>query len=316
MRLMHSSIPKTGDRRDRRPTFRELEALHALIEARKTTSAASKLGVSQPAVSRAIQQLEQRVGKSLFRREGGRLSPTPDGVQLYQQSLPIFEALAGLGRAPDEREARPILMIAPPTVAHRFLPALIAAFRAADPSVRMQIEVGTTSDVISQVADGRFDLGITDGQVNHPALAFEPFRRASAHAIIRRDHPLAEREEIGPQDLHGEPFIALTRRFLVRGTLDRLFLDAGAKPVVTMEAATSAIAYELVRSGLGITIINPFPVSLRRDADVAIRPFTPRASFETCFVTPSAAPPPAHARRFMDFLKTHQPEDGYSVPVR
>jgi DNA-binding transcriptional LysR family regulator len=306
-----------GDQRDRRPTFRELEALHALIESRKTTSAASRLGVSQPAVSRAIQQLESRLGKALFSREGGRLSPTQDGIALYQQSLPIFAALSGLGRPAEEAsETRPVLMIAPPTVAHRFLPEIVAAFMREEPGVRMQIEVGTTSDVISQVADGRFDLGITDGQVNHPALVFEPLRRAYAHVILRADDPLAEKAELGPMDLHRQPVIALTRRFLIRSTLERLFMDAGAEPEVMMEAATSAIAYELARAGVGKAIINPFPVSLRADPDMAIRLFVPRASFETCFVLPSAAPPPARTRRFMDFLKSRQREDGYSTPVR
>jgi DNA-binding transcriptional LysR family regulator len=310
-------MPTTLDTRDKRPTFRELEALHALIEARKTTSAASRLGVSQPAVSRAIQQLEARLGLSLFRRDGGRLAPTQEGIALYQQSLPIFAALSGLGRpGPEQRETRPVLLIAPPTVAHRFLPEIVAAFMREEPGVRMQIEVGTTSDVISQVADGRFDLGITDGQVNHPALIFEPFRRAYAHVILRADDPLAANVEIGPTDLHREPLIALTRRFLIRSTLERLFADAGAEPEIVMEAATSAIAYELARAGVGKAIINPFPVSLRQDADMAIRPFAPRASFETCFVRPSAAPPPARARRFMDFLKSRQREDGYSLPVR
>jgi DNA-binding transcriptional LysR family regulator len=313
---MNNSIP-LPDARDRRPTFRELEALHAMIEARKTTSAASKLGVSQPAISRAIQQLEGRIGKTLFRREGGRLAPTQEGILLYQQSLPIFEALAGLGRADQvEQETRPILVISPPTVAHRFLPRIVSDFLAEDPGVRMQIEIGTTSDVIAQVADSRFHIGITDGQVNHPALVFEPFRRAYAHVIVRRDHPLAAKAEITAADFDRQRYIALTRRFLIRSTLDRAFLDAGAQPEIVMEAATSAIAYELVRSGVGLTIINPFPVALRADPDIVIRPFLPRASFETCFAMPSAAPPPAHARRFMDFLKSRQPDDGFSVPIR
>jgi DNA-binding transcriptional LysR family regulator len=134
--------------------------------------------------------------------------------------------------------------------------------------------------------------------------------------ILRADHPLAEKAEITASDFAGERYIALTRRFLIRSTLERLFMDAGVQPETVMEAATSAIAYELVRSGVGLTIINPFPVSLRADGDIAMRPFVPRASFETCFAMPSAAPPPAPARRFMDFLRSRQPEDGFSTPVR
>jgi DNA-binding transcriptional LysR family regulator len=170
--------------------------------------------------------------------------------------------------------------------------------------------------VVSQVADGRFDLGITDGQVNHPALIFEPFRRAHAHVTLRADDPLAGKSEITPEDFRGRRWIALTRRFLIRSTLERFFADAGVEPEIAIEAATTAIAYELARAGVGLAIINPFPVSLRRDPDMAILPFSPRASFESCFVMPSAAPPSARARRFMDFLKSRQREDGYTHPLR
>ncbi len=302
--------------RDKRPSFRELEALHAMVEARKTTSAAAKLGVSQPAISRAIHDLEARMGKALFRREGGRLLPTADAVLLYQQSLPVFETLASLGRDSTQGTAQPVRVIAPPTIAHRFLPEIVAAFLAAEPDVRMLIEVGTTSDVIASMADGKYDFGITDAQLHHPAIVFEPFRRSTAHAILRSDHPLASKLELTLNDLNGQRFIALTRRFSVRSTLDRIFKDGGGGPEIVAEAATSAIAYELVRRGLGMTIINPFPVAFARDPDMVIRPFVPKASFETCFVLSTAGPPPQHARRFMDFLRRHQRDDGFSTPIR
>jgi DNA-binding transcriptional LysR family regulator len=83
-----------------------------------------------------------------------------------------------------------------------------------------------------------------------------------------------------------------------------------------IEAATSAIAYELVRRGTGITLINPFPVAFRGDADVVIRPFTPKVPFETSFVLSTAAPATRAVRRFIDFVRQHQAEDGYSFPIR
>jgi DNA-binding transcriptional LysR family regulator len=304
------------EHRDKRPSFRELEALHALVEARKTTSAAHKIGVSQPAISRAIQDLEHRVGKALFRREGGRLVPTADGILLYQQSMPIFDTLAGLGRGSIRDPAEPIRIIAPPTIAHRFLPDVMAGFFDAEPNIRTLIEVGTTSDVIASMAEGRYDFGITDSQLHHPSIVFEPFRRASAHAIMRMDHPLAAKPELCLDDLTGLNFVALTRRFSVRSTLDRIFADAVGGPKIVAEAATSAIACELVRRGMGLTIINPFPVAFGAGIDLAIRPFLPKIWFESCFVLSAAGPPPQHARRFMDFLRRHQRDDGYSVPLR
>ncbi|HRE22024.1 MAG TPA: LysR family transcriptional regulator, partial [Rhabdaerophilum sp.] len=75
---------------ERRPTLRELEVLRTLIAYGKATAAARKLGISQPAVSRAIHQLEKRTGLVLFRREGGRLVPTADALALHKESEAIF----------------------------------------------------------------------------------------------------------------------------------------------------------------------------------------------------------------------------------
>lgn len=303
--------------RDRRPSFRELEALHALVEARKTTSAAAKLGISQPAISRAIQNLEGRIGKALFRREGGRLVATADGLQLYHDSQPVFQALDRLGRPPETmQQGELVRIIAPPTIAHRFLPKYVAAFHRQEPGVVMQVEVGITADVITKMADGHFDVGITDAELRHPSVVFEPFRRAYAHVIMGADHPLAAKESLTTADLHQQPFIALTRRFSVRSALDRIFADEGFTPQIVVEAATSAIAYELVLAGVGITLINPFPVAFRDDKAVAIRPFNPKVPFETSFVLSTAVPASRAARRFIDCVRREQAEDGFSFPIR
>lgn len=304
--------------RDRRPTFRELEALHALVEARKTTSAAHKLGVSQPAISRAIHDLEARLGRQLFRREGGRLHATAEGVQFYEDTLPIFAALDRLGRhEPGETREASVRIIAPPTLAHYFLPPLLAGFARAEPHVRIQIEFGTTSDVIAKVADGNSDLGIVDGHNVHPSVIYEPVRRSFAHLAMPDDHPLAARDEIRPVDISGMPLIALTRRFPARGALERILLEAGIKPQIRFEIATSALAFKLVRADLGLALINPFPVASTTDlAGVALRPFTPRISYETVFVRPAAAAPAAATRAFMDYVREHQTEDAYSELIR
>jgi DNA-binding transcriptional LysR family regulator len=303
--------------KEKRPTLRELEVLHAMIEGRKTTSAASMLGISQPAISRTIQQLESRLGKILFRREGGRLQPTVEGLEFYQRSQPIFQALERLGNPPEETlRGQLVRFIAPPTMAHRFLPGLIAAFHKAEPNIRMQIEVGITADVIAKIADGNFDIGITDAQLHHPSVVFEPFRRSNAHVILPADHMLASRPVLSAIDLDDQPFIALSRRFSVRSALDRVFLDSGIAPRIVVEAATSAIAYELVRAGVGMTLINPFPLAFRGDTDVVIRPFAHTVPFETSFVLSTAAPPTQAARLFMDFVRRSQADDGYSTPLR
>lgn len=302
----------------RRPTLRELEVLRTLIIFGKTTAAARKLGISQPAVSRAIHQLEQRTELTLFRREGGRLLPTAEALALYQESEPIFLTLERLERARwRPEEANPVLRIAaPPTLAHWFLHDLLAKFSRHEPETRIQIEIGSGPDVVTMVANGNMDLGVVDSGQNHMSVRFVAFRSSDAHATIPADSPLALRKEITPHDLDRVPFIALVRRFPSRTQLDRLFLGADVEPIIKIEVSTAVAAYEFVRAGIGVAIINPFPMSLQHHTDVVFRPFRPTIAYETSFVLPSMTPPSAVARRFIDFVRANQPEDGYSLALR
>lgn len=291
--------------------------LRALIATRKTTSAAQRLGISQPAVSRAIAGLELRTGRALFRREGGRLVPTADALLLYEQAAPIFAALERLERAPwAAGDGAPLRLSTPPTLAHAFLAPLVAAFSRENASRPVQIEVGTTMDVIANVADGNVDLGITDTGEPHASVKLEPFRRSSAHLVLRTDHPLAGRAVIRPGDLDGVDLIVLTRRFAVRTVFDRLMMDAGAEPRIVFEVATAAMAYALVRAGVGVALLNPFPLVFDADPLVVFRPFEPAVAFRTSFVVSAAVPLPPVARRFMEFVRARQPDDGLSVPLR
>lgn len=300
-----------------RPTLRELEALRAMVETGKTTAAAHLLGVSQPAVSRALAQLEQRTGRRLFRRDSGRLVPTAAALALNEEIEPILAALARLDRYPwTGREGAALRVAAPPTIAHRFLASLIAGFLKEEPAARLHLEIGTTLDVAAQVADGKADIGLTDTPIVHAGLAREPFRRAIAHCAMPARHRLAKLTAISPRDLDDQPFVALTRRFSARAVYERLFMDAGVRPRILVETATSASAVELVREGIGVALVNPFPLALRADAGIVYRPFRPEVGYETAFLLPAQSPIAPLARRFIDFVRARQPEDGLTTALR
>jgi DNA-binding transcriptional LysR family regulator len=181
--------------RSSRPSVRELEVLHAVITTRKTTAAAQRLGVSQPAVSRAIGALEARLGRDLFVRDGGRLVPTADAYALDAEAAPIFAALARLDNWPKTPNAGSLLrIVSAPTITHAFLAPLIVRFLQAEPDTRIQMEIGRSNDAVAAVADGTADLGVVDVGVVHAGVRAEPFRQSVAHVMMPADHPLTEKE--------------------------------------------------------------------------------------------------------------------------
>ncbi len=303
---------------DARPSLRELEILRALISSRKTTSAAASLGVSQPAVSRAIASLEARVGRTLFSRDGGRLVPTAEAFALEEEARPIFAALDRIAVWPDGPAKRGVLKVAAsPTLAQFLLPDIVAQFRQAEPELTIQVEIGTGTSVVASIADRLADIGLVDQPASHPGVRAEPLREAVAHCLMPCSHRLAAKPSVTAADLDGEAMIALARRFASRVQADRLFAAMGVQPRIVAEAATSAFVAELVRRGVGLALINPFPLSLGAGLQgLVARPFEPAITYTTMLLFPASGAASPAARRFADALKAIQPDDGLTIPIR
>jgi DNA-binding transcriptional LysR family regulator len=318
MLKMHSDMNRNLSGVSDQPSLRELEILRALILSRKTTSAAASLGVSQPAVSRAIAALEERIGRALFSREGGRLVPNADAFALDEEARPIFAALERIKNWPDGVQRQGALKVAAsPTLAQFLLPDILARFRVLEPDLAIHVEIGTNTAVVASVADRLADLGLADSPLHHPGVRAEALREANAHCLMPADHRLAQKATVLPTDLHAEPIIALARRFPSRVEVDRIFAGAGVEPRIVAEAATSAFVAELVRRGVGVALVNPFPLTLGNGLDgLVARPFEPAIRYVTMLLFPAAGSVAPAARRFADVLKTTQPEDGLTRAFR
>ncbi|WP_066468651.1 LysR substrate-binding domain-containing protein [Bosea sp. WAO] len=299
------------------PSLRELEILQAMIATRKTVAAAQMLGISQPAVSRALATLEAHVGRPLFLREGGRLVPTGDAFALEAEAQPVFDALQRLAGWPGQTAMASVLRIAAATTLAQFvLPPVLAHFRIQEPDVVANVEIGTSTSVIALVADRAADIGLVDVPVPHIGVRNEVFREAVAHVVMPEDHPLAAHALIAPRDLADEPLIAAARRFPVRFEADRAFADAGVAPRLVAEGATATFMAELVRQRVGLALLNPFPLTLGGMQGLAARRFAPRIVYRTSLLFPATGPVVPAARRFADLLRAWQPEDGLTTPIR
>jgi DNA-binding transcriptional LysR family regulator len=288
-------------------TLRDLEVLLAVIEERKTTAAAIKLGVSQPAISRTLSQLEEKSGRVLFRHEGTAIIPTADALALYEEIRPIFESLDRL-KDFQWAQARPVTLhvACAPTPAQCFLEPLTASFLRENPGTHVSIEIVTTPEVLELVADQRADVGIADVIPASSGLQRSAFRRSSMVCALPAHHRLCARSVITASDLHDEAMIMLAKRNPMRPIIDRLFSKAGCKPQVVMETTTAISAVNYAAHGIGIALVNPFPVLLAAPADVVFREFAPDMPYETSFFTSASAVPSSVAQKYMEHVRQHQ----------
>ena len=301
---------------EHRHRLREFESLRAVVATGTTIGAARRLGISQSAVSRSISQLEARVGRSLFIRRSGRIEPTSDALRLNDKLDPIFETLADIEGAqwatPDDE---PLRLIVPPTLAHHFVISRVASFLKANPGKRLQLDIQATDVLISGILELRYDLGLTSGMIERSGVDLLPWRRSKIVCAMPQDHPLAQKSIVTPQDLDGVALIEFLRRLGTRAITEQLFARNGVHPHQVAETATNMAALELVREGLGVTLINPFPLLLSGLEGIAVRPFDAEIYYNTSFVLPSGRPSSELARQVMRFIKLTTPQDKYSTQV-
>lgn len=301
---------------DMRPSLREIEALRAMVATGKTTQAARDLGTSQPSVSRAIASLEARLGQPLFTRRNGRLTPTAEALAFEARAAVIFDLLDGLAAPRAAADgASTIRLAAPPTLANLFLAPMLARFNRSEPGVRVHVEIGKSTDCLAAVAEGSADLGLVDQTPSHDGVRLEIFRRARPHALLPKRHRLASLAELSIGDLKGERVIALSRRFPLRTKLDAAFASERAEPLIVAEATTSTFLAELVRAGLGIAILNPFPLELRPEKTLVFRPLDVKMALETAVIVPIRGSLTPTARALANFIRAEQPPGPFSVAV-
>lgn len=282
--------------------LRDVEIICAVVIERKTTGAADRLGISQSAVSRAIAKIEQRLEKKLFHREGGRLTPTADALKLYRQGNAVFEAMAGL-EGEQTAAAEEVVVLAPPTLSHLYLAREIARFAKAHPEIMVSLDVVTIEELPGWIAEGRGDVGLTDTTFLHSGVSMEPFLETPGICLMPDGHALSELRSVSPGDLHGIDYVAIHRRHSLRGSMDTIFAAAGVKPRITIETGGALLAAELIQEGLGVSVLNPFPLALRPVQGLTFRPFDADLHFRTSFLTPANTVPSVSTRIFLDFMK-------------
>ena len=301
---------------EHRHRLREMEALRALVTTGTTIGAARRLGVSQSSVSRALSQLEQRVGRNLFLRNAGRIEPTAAALRLNAQLDPLFETLALIeGAEWAEQDEEPLRLIVPPTLAHSFVISRVAAFLKQNPAKNLQLDIQATDVLVSGILDLRYDLGLTSAMIQRSGVTLLPWRRSQVVCAMPSGHPLEAKDIITPADLEGVELIEFLRRLGTRAITEQLFARSGVRPRTVAETATNMAALALVREGLGVTLINPFPVLSGGMPDVTVRPFDAPITYHTSFVLPTGRQPSELARQFMDYVKETTPPDEYSEAV-
>ncbi|MFO1183187.1 MAG: LysR family transcriptional regulator [Bauldia sp.] len=298
----------------------ELQIFRKVVESGKSALAARALGLSPSAVSRAISRLEASSGKTLFRHEGNRLVATAEALAFDRTIDPILQGLGEVERGEADKNADQRFRVAViPSLAQCFLPPIVAGFARSNPGMVMSVTLvaGSAAGVITTVAAGNAELGITNTQGRLESVTFEPLRRSRTHVVVPSGHRLARRSHITVTDLADESLIIPAYYVGRRITLEDLFAGHGVRPKIVAEVASSVLAAELVQLGAGIAVFDAFPVALSEPKGIVFRPLEPEMPVFTRLVWSHSGARNPGARAFADYIKAHQPkDDAYSQIMR
>jgi DNA-binding transcriptional LysR family regulator len=270
------------------------------------TRAAELLGISQPAISSTIANLEHETGLKLFVRKGGRLQPTPEARLFFVEAERALEAVEKTSRIAKEIRTgkRGHLAIAAyASISINLLPRLMARFARERPGLEVKIITRSSQSVRELMSTQQFDLAIAELPLDYPSSNMEVISY-ECQCMVPIGHPLAELDVITPADLDGVPFVSLFKGDPIYQQLATAFSEYGSSWNVVAETEFFSTACELVCSGMGVGIIDPV-VSLPFTKGLILKPFSPAIKYEIALLLPTQEEPSQLAREFAHYLRQH-----------
>lgn len=236
----------------------DIAAFLAVVETGSIVAASAKLNLTQPGVTRRVQNLERLLGADLLDRQSKPLKPTDAGRNAYDLGRQVLHAVEKLQLAfhPEAEIGGDLRLGIAPYLASASLNDPINRLRDAFPRLTIRIVSAWSSEIMDMVGDGRLDAGavfLPKGEIPRPELTAQRIASQPIVVVASRDTPLPERPRLA--DLSALPWIVNQEGCGMRLAI-RTALEARQLPFeVTIEATGADAQLSLVSRGIGIGLV-------------------------------------------------------------
>ena len=203
----------------------QLKYFQAMAKCRHFTQAAEEMAVSQSALSRSIQKLEQELGITLFERHGRTSDLTEAGQKfLFHVDRVLRElALAEQEIELDNGGAGIVHLSFLHSLGDTFLPLILRQFHERYPHINVKLNQQNSSMLSEQLTSGETDICLCS-TMNAPDTAWMYLWSEEMFLVVPEDHPLAQKSRVNLREIEDEPFVALKPDYTLRQQVDQ-FLD-------------------------------------------------------------------------------------------
>ena len=249
------------------------------------TRAAEDLMISQPALSRSIQKLEEELGQPVFERKTRAVSLTDAGTLLQaraQQVLSILEDTKA--EITDDGESGRIRIGAIPTIAPYFLPDVLRLFSEEFPKANVIVQENTTDNLVKSCTQGEVDLAILALPIPAKYLEVEELFDEELFLVLPPDHPLADKKTIRLSDVEPLPFVLLDEAHCLSDNIVSFCRQRSFQPVSVEKTSQLAMVQELVSLSHGVSMIPAMARQIDQSARRVYRSFSGRKPTRTVAV--------------------------------
>lgn len=237
--------------------LQQLTTFCTVVDENGFTRAAEVLSISQPAVSKQVQSLEQHLRTTLLVRTGRQLSLTPSGEIVYSYARRVMHTIEEL-RGALENLAVPgygrLSIGSVSTVALFTLPQLLGSYAKQHPLVTVHVRTGSVNSVLRMVLRNEIDVGLVTVPLNHELIRTVPLFRDRIMLVAGPDTVWARDKVVSAERLSRMPMIAYERNSKFRGYVDASFEAAGVTPDVIMEFDSHEAVKAMVKAGFGVAM--------------------------------------------------------------
>ncbi len=256
--------------------LRQMEVFRSVMFSGGVNIAAELLHVSPPAISKVLSQAAKTSGLILFERVKGRLIPTPEAHQLYEEINRLWtgvERVRDLNNELASGTHATLRLVCSASLAPYLVSRTVAKLYEKFPRLQCRVQVVSPDMINTTLLDRTTHLGIALAPHEHPNLATIKSYQCGLACVVRSDHKLARKAIISPKDLIGERIIYSPESTQFGQTLRRAFGEFGSKMHKDFECTSSTTACWFAQAGVGVAVVDQLAIAGGLLAGLEVRPF-------------------------------------------
>jgi DNA-binding transcriptional LysR family regulator len=238
--------------------LKQLEIFHHFCECGSMSRTATRLGVSQPAISQQLHSLEEDCGVKLFYRDGTtyRLTNTGEAISLLTKR--IFSRVAQITSLIEQAQKGQAARLRIGTTkgyACTLMPDILSQFQNKFPSVQVILSEGNSADLLTRLRKRQEDLVVVATRPYDSSMRAIPFAKAKFILVARPDHPLTRKSVVSLRDLAGEALIMREPGSGSREAVLKRLDESGVKLSVVAESENLSFILAYIERRMGISFI-------------------------------------------------------------